>query len=372
MNNSIPIRILKAQCMLAVIFILLSCTAEAKFHSPLVWDMESLDQMKLNYRTNKEAQKIIRNADRLCEESPVTVTENKYLSLGPNKHYLSSMGPYRWKDSHNPGKYIIKDGEFNPDWYYYDSGKLNEMVTRCICFSKAYYITRNRKYYNAFINQIHAWFIDKETYMEPNFEYSQAIPNQEVFKSNSTGMIDAYVFIGLTESIYLVNSTKRIDRKTMKAMKSWMSRFAEWSDDHYSAYFAKVDNNISLAFDVTLVGLYLFAGETNKAKAIVDNFNEKRILRQIQADGSQPGELKRTRAFSYSLYNLSHILDLCLLARYWYPNYYQEHRERIDKAYGFIGQYVEDSTNFPYQQITSWEVCKKDYYNQLELLKKLQ
>lgn len=358
--------------ILSILILLFPSSATAKRQKPLVWDMEHLEQLKRGYRNNQEAQIIIEYADKYCFDVPLSVTENKRLSLGTNKHFYNSMGPYRWPDPNNPGRFIIKDGQMNPDWKYYDSGKLNEMVTRCQRLSQAFYLTRNRKYYNAFVNQLRVWFINEETYMEPNFEYAQVNPDQELFKSNSTGMIEAYVFISLTESIYLVNSIKRIDRKTMKGLKNWMLRFAEWSDERYTAYFEKVNNNISLAFDVTLADLYLFAGEKDKAQKIVDEFSEKRLVGQIKEDGSQPAELVRTRAFYYSLYNLSHIIDFCHLARYWYPNYFKENGGRVDNAYEFLGQFVDNPESFPYLQITSWEECRTEYNNQLERVERIR
>ena len=116
--------------------------------------------------------------------------------------------------------------------------------------------------------------------------------------------------------------------------------------------------------------MYLFSGKEKRAKEIVDEFADLRIEKQILDDGSQPAELKRTKAMSYSLYNLTHIIDMCYLARYWYPNYYQEHRDRIDKAFEFLGQYVDNPQVFPYQQISNWEGCQRNYYNQLNRLKK--
>lgn len=129
---------------------------------------------------------------------------------------------------------------------------------------------------------------------------------------------------------------------------------------------------ISLAYDITIANMYLFAGKEKKAKEIVDKFNELRIERQILEDGSQPVELKRTKAFSYSLYNLSHIIDFCFLARYWYPNYYQEHRDRIDKAFSFLEQYVGNKKSFPFQQISDWKECMKDYQDLLGRIEQLR
>ena len=127
-----------------------------------------------------------------------------------------------------------------------------------------------------------------------------------------------------------------------------------------------------MAYDVTLVNLYLFAGKEKRAKEIADNFAVTRINVQIKEDGSQPAELKRTKAFSYSLSNLIHILDFCNLVKYWYPHYYQDNRERIDAAFFFLSQYVKDESMFPYQQITSWKKCKKDYQLQTERLIRLR
>ena len=183
--------------------------------------------------------------------------------------------------------------------------------------------------------------------------------------------ISFFYFNTIIESIRLVNSVKKIDRLTMKALQSWFFEFAQWADNSYGTFFKKVDNNISLAFDVTTVNMYLFAGNEKRAKEIVDDFAVLRIDRQIIEDGSQPVELKRTRAFSYSMFNLTHIVDMCYLARYWYSNYYHEHHKRIDKAFEFLGQYVEEPEKFPYQQITSWDKCVNNYRYQLERIKAL-
>lgn len=352
----------KKEVLLTIgLLLFFSCDAKVRNDRPLVWDMSRLEQMRADGGASKEARKILKVADWLCEAQPVTVTDKKKLTFEPNKHYFCCIGPYWWPDSLNTGKFINKDGIVNPESKQYDNVRLNEVVTRCQTLSEAFYISGERKYYDAFVRQLWVWFIDKKTYMYPTFEYAQVVPGQHNNKGRSTGLISAYGMNTLIESIRLVNGVKRIDRRAMKGLQQWFEAFADDSEDRYGIMFRGVKNNISLAYDVTMANMYLFAGKEKRAKEIVDEFAVLRIEEQLLEDGSQPSELKRTKAFTYSIFNLTHIVDMCYLARYWYPDYYQEHRERIDKAFEFLGQYVEGLERFPYQQITSWEKCKKDY-----------
>ena len=331
----------------------------------LIWNVSELESMRLDSTTNiRYVRNVLRMGEQHLEEGIVTVTTKK-TTFAPSVHYYCSMGPYWWPDPEHPGKYINRDGYINPERSQYDREKLAKLTKRCQNLSRAFFLTSDSCYYDSFVRQLQAWFVNEETLMYPNFEYGQVIPGQNGNKGRSTGLIDAYDFNTIIESLRLVHRVKKIDNKTLKKLQQWFLTFADWAEDAYGEKFKGVNNNISLAFDVTMTNMYLFAGKERKAKEIVDDFARLRLDRQINEDGSQPSELKRTKAFSYSMFNLTHIVDMCYLARYWYPNYYEDHRERIDKAFEFLGQYVDSPETFPYQQITSWEKCKKEYQTQL-------
>lgn len=83
--------------------------------------------------------------------------------------------------------------------------------------------------------------------------------------------------------------------------------------------------------------MYLFAGWKIRTKEIVGDVAALRLNKQTMDEESQPSELRRTQAFSY--FNLTHIVNMCYLPRYLYPNYYQEQIEN-KKAFEFLGQYV--------------------------------
>ena len=349
-----------------------SSEAKVKICKPLVWDVKKLEEMKTTLGFKKEKERIIQVADQYLDMAPAIVT-NKKKSFAPNKHYYCSIGPYWWPDSGNPNHYTNRDGIVNPESIEFDIEVMDSMLTRCEYFSKAFFLSGDNKYYEAFILQLKAWFIDRDTYMYPNFEYSQVIPGRNNNKGRSTGLISAYGFNKVIESVRLVNRKKMIDKRTIYGLQQWFLAFAKWADEgNFGKALKKANNNIGVAYDVTLANMYLFGGNETRAKGILDSFSENRLNVQILGNGSQPAELKRTNSFRYSMYNLTHIVDMCYFARYWYSNYYQEHRERIDKAFEFLGQYVEKPESFPYQQISDWNKCKQDYYKQLERLKDLE
>ena len=46
---------------------------------------------------------------------------------------------------------------------------------------------------------------------------------------------------------------------------------------------------------------------------ILKEFPAKRLFSQIEPDGKQPLELERTTAFGYTLFNLTHMLDMSFI-----------------------------------------------------------
>lgn len=252
--------------ILPFVYLFFSCDATVQKRGPLIWDIAGLDRMKENIATYKDAKDIIGIADSFCVIDPIVIIGKKPLHFAPNEHFFCTIGPYWWPDPGRPSQYIWRDGEKNPDYATYDSGKLSELELRCEKLSKAFYLTNDQKYYDAIVKQLRAWFIDEETYMYPNFEYSQVVPGKNNNKGRSSGTISAYSFNTIIESISLVDIEKRIDGKTYKALQKWFLDFANWEYSHYGQYFLNVNNNISLAFGCHTDEYVFVCWENKKSK----------------------------------------------------------------------------------------------------------
>ena len=74
-------------------------------------------------------------------------------------------------------------------------------------------------------------------------------------------------------------------------------------------------NNHSVAYDAQIIAFALYTGNKKLAQEIINDFPQKRIFPQIAPDGRQPHELQRTLAFHYSQYNLTHFIDIMLMAK---------------------------------------------------------
>lgn len=98
---------------------------------------------------------------------------------------------------------------------------------------------------------------------------------------------------------------------------------------------------------------------------------ETRTFVQIEPDGKQPLELKRTLAYYYySLYNLTHILDVFFIAKSLGLEVGGDTKhafERVYKAFDFFADYLgKTADDWPYKQISGWvntrQLLRKELY----------
>lgn len=330
--------------LLAALLFSISASAQC-----LLWDV-----------TNIDVKGVTQSSDRFCEMPPVAVTD-KATSRSGNRHNFEALSIYFWPDPDNPdGPYIVRDGQPNPEYKEYDLPRLEELVKRTGALSRAYYATGDEKYYDAFCRQIDAWFLSRKTRMVPNFEYNQFIPGRNGGKGCGAGVIDAYNLVNVIEAIRLVDSKKSLGRSRTKKLKKWFRTFASWMQtSDIGQQEARATNNHGAAYDITLFVLCQYTGNEEVCNTIVENFAERRINPQIMEDGSQPEELKRTKAFNYSVYNLQHLVDFCIILRNLGNDYINGEGHRIRRAVEFLDQFVGHRENFPYQEIGDWEAQER-------------
>lgn len=318
---------------------------------PRLWDMGELEQMRQDAE-HAERRYILKQAEAAVGSQPVAVTD-KALARSGDKHNFESLSPYWWPDPENPGgPYKVKDGQFNPECKAYDLPRMSALNQRTHYLAKAYYITRDERYRKAFMQQIDVWFLDRQTRMNPHFEYAQFIPGRNDGRGAAAGMIDAYNFIDVLESVRLVESVRPMGRKRWRQLQAWFGDFAVWMQQSAMGQTAQnFDHNIGTAYDILLCYLSDFTGDAATARRVAENFEEKRINAQIEADGTQPIQLRRTKVFSYSVSNLQHIMDMCVLQK--------KVPSRVRKALEHLSQYIGKAESFPHQEIGDWQQAER-------------
>lgn len=337
------------------------------YAQPKIWNINSVSE-KHAFKNSEASKYVIRSADKELSHTIITVMDKAMLPPSGDKHDYMSMGRYWWP---NPATkdglpYIRKDGQSNPEIDKLDRIPLSKMTSSVRNLALAYYLTKDEKYAKKAVDNIRKWFIDSKTKMNPHLNYGQTVPGRNDGMGRGFGIIDTYSFVEMLEGIEILQSSKSLKPKDIKALKEWFSSYLDWmltspigKEEYTSA------NNHGTAYDVQVVRFALFVDRLDVAKEFITSFPERRLFTQIEPDGSQPLELARTTAFGYSVFNLHHIVDMCYLAKEFDIDIYNLNSEdgrSIAKAMEFLLPYAgQPIDTFPYQQIRDWDKVQQDY-----------
>lgn len=332
-----------------VILFFVYIIATAATAQNLLWNVEQIDRAANDPAYTALKTTIIRKADEFVNRKPLSVTE-KAISRSGDMHNYESMAIYYWPDTTKVDglPYIVKDGSFNPEYKEYNFTTLQELVIRLRYLSVAFRITHEQRYYDAFCHQIDTWFINKDTRMYPHLVYSQIRPGHDNGKGCAAGVLDAYQFVEVIESIRLTHDTKSIGKRRHKLLRRWFGDLAAWIEASKQGQGAAAfTNNIGVAHDITLYALHTFAGNSKQAKRAISNFAKERIDAQIDDEGKQPRELSRPRAMTYSIANLQYFMD--------YVTITHNKSDKVFKAIDYLQQFIGNPDKFPYKEVGEWD-----------------
>ncbi len=144
--------------------------------------------------------RILNRANTYLQEKPVTVTNEFCERSAGGIHDYYSEGDYWWPNPEKPqGPYIRRDGMTNPHNFTAHRKALRRLSLIVPNLLAAYKITNSKKYADKAMEHLLAWFVNKETRMNPNLLYAQAI------KGKVTGR-----GIGIIDTIHLVEVAQAI------------------------------------------------------------------------------------------------------------------------------------------------------------------
>lgn len=340
-----------------------------------IWDAVHLQKVKQSLSQPMYAiayKELMLDAEQKLNETPYSVMMKDRLPASGDKHDYMSLARYFWPDPSKPdGKpYISRDGVSNPELEKLDRTRLSQMASNVSTLSLAYYFSGNEKFAQKAVEQIRVWFLNKDTRMNPNLNFAQVVLGKDGDRGRSYGVIDSYSFVEMLDAVQLLEQSKSFTKKDSKELKAWFEKFLHWMlVSKQGMEEANQKNNHSVAYDVQVIAFAIYTDKMDVAKKIISEFPEKRIFQQIEPDGSQPQELRRTLAFGYSEYNLKHMIEIFAMGRKLglpIDNSTSADGRNFYKAMDFLVPYVgKDVKEWPYKQISEWEYKQQEFCKDL-------
>lgn len=323
-----------------------------------IYDLSLRDS--INDSKNEVVQELLKQllvrADSYLLEEANSVMDKTQIPPSGNKHDFLSLAPFHWPDDSKPNgiPYIYRDGQLNPEASAVpDRENLGKMIGRVKTLSVAYYYTGDDVYANKTSELLRVWFINNDTQMNPNLQYSEVVTG----KNNGTrsGIIAANYFPMILDAIRLIENSPAWTDDDMQAIELWFDNYLGWLlNSSFGNKESKQLNNHGTWFDVQASSIAMFLNKTEISRNILENNKNKLISEKIREDGSQPFELKRHTSLNYHIFNLQGFFILAKIGEnigidLW--SYETPEGSGLKKAMNFLLPFAIGNETWPYMQI---------------------
>jgi hypothetical protein len=295
-----------------------------------------------------DRERVLAAAKKYLAEPPRTVTASRSPRSAGGPHDFFSEGDYWWPDPKDPkAPYIQRDGMTNPDNFTDHRKFLMRLSVQVPALASAWILTGDRRYSDHALRHLRAWFVEADTRMNPSLLYSQAIQGR--FTGRGIGVID---------TIHLVEVARAIERmeeafpaRDVRAIQGWFADYLKWMTTHpYGIDERETKNNHATCWAMQAAAFARLTGNRGIEDFCRNRFKTVLVPGQIAPDGSFPEELRRTKPYGYSLFNLDAMATLCRILSTPSDNLWTFQTaggSGVAKALAYMFPYIRDKTSWP-------------------------
>ncbi|HEY8749831.1 MAG TPA: alginate lyase family protein [Tepidisphaeraceae bacterium] len=306
-----------------------------------------------------ERDRVLKVADAYLSEAAVTVTASRCDRSAGGLHDFYSEGDYWWPNPADPGgAYIQRDGMTNPQNFVEHRRAMVRMSIHVATLTAAWRLTHDRKYADHAIGHFRAWFVDESTRMNPNLQFAQAIKG--VSTGRGIGVIDTIHLVEVARAASLLEKDKLLAGKDLDGTRRWFSDYIHWMTTSKNGLDEKkAANNHGTCWVMQVAAFAAFVGDEGKLAECRTQFKQVLLPDQMAADGSFPRELKRTKPYGYSLFNLDAMATICQILStpgddLW--KFTTTDGRSMQKAVAFMYPYMMDKSKWPGKpDVMFWE-----------------
>ncbi len=323
-----------------------------------------LNSRKGNFDIREETVKVLRDeilvkADKALKQEPQTITTFVCSRSAGGKHDFYSEGDYWWPDPKNPeGPFIQRDGLTNPENFVAHRLTMIRLSQIIGSLASAYKITGDEKYVKSALIHLNAWFVDTTTRMNPSLLYAQAIKGR--FTGRGIGIIDGIQLMEVAQGIIVMQKAACFGQKQHDAIKLWFADFLKWLTTHtYGKDEMNAQNNHGTCWAMQVASFARLTENNELLEFCRSRYKEVFLPKQMAENGSFPLELKRTKPYGYSIFNLDAMTMLCQILSdnkndLW--NYKTSDGKCIRNGIEYLFPYISDKSLWPFpKDVMYWE-----------------
>jgi hypothetical protein len=309
------------------------CLTAARFGFSLSDHAERSDAFRLVSETDH--QRILKAADKYISQAPLTITAFPAPRSAGGLHDFYSQADYFWPNPKDPtGPYINRDGQSNPENFDEHRKVMVALSIKMPALTAAWLLTGDHRYGQKACAHLRAWFVSPETRMNPNLLYAQAVQGSST--GRSYGIIDTLHLVEVARAASFLTSGFRtsasrtsafrtsafrtsafrtkgmLSAQDAAAVKSWFASYLDWlSHSERGIKERDTENNHAFCWALQAAEFARLAGDDAARKAVYKRYQEILLAKQMDANGSFPRELARTKPYSYSIFNFDIMAGLC-------------------------------------------------------------
>ncbi|OQP67601.1 alginate lyase family protein [Niastella populi] len=302
---------------------------------------------------------ILQEAGWAMQQQAVTVTTQSSPRSAGGKHDFFSEGDYWWPNPQSADSaYVQRDGMTNPENFVAHRHAMIRLSQVVGALASAYMVTGDEKYVAQALKHCKAWFVDTATLMNPNLQYAQAIKGR--FTGRGIGIIDTIQLMEVVQGLLVMENAKNMDRQAMEAIRGWFEQYLQWLTTHqYGKDEMNAANNHGTCWVMQTAAFAKFTGNEKLMQFCSDRYKNVLLPNQMAADGSFPQELRRTKPYGYSIFNLDAMTTICQILSTKEDNlwrYATPDGRNIQKGIAYLYPFIADKSKWPKQpDVMYWE-----------------
>jgi hypothetical protein len=297
-----------------------------------------------------ERTRVLRAAARYVREEPITITASSSPRSAGGRHDYFSEGDYWWPDPQSPdGPYIQRDGLSNPDNFVAHRQALIRLSLLVPALAAAWVVTGVGRYANQAAAHLYAWFVAKQTRMNPHLLYAQAIKGRVT--GRGVGIIDTLHLVEVVRAVTVMEDGGALDAAVRNGVREWFDKYLTWMTTHeYGQAERDAKNNHATCWVLQVAEFARYTRRRELTDQCRKRFKDVLVPGQIAADGSFPEELRRTKPYGYSLFNLDALAGCAQVLSTGSDNLWTFETadgRGLRKALAFMAPFIADKRTWP-------------------------